>query len=284
MNFDKVKYALGFTCNGALLASAELYARAGVKIITSSATSGDVPDIGRNIYRLFPADQGSIQVLYPYIARRHKRVGVISEDDAYAQLLKKHFDLANEAAEKPLELVTDDFSYQETDFRALLLKLKGKEIDAIFINAATDGTFTRAVKQMRQMNFSPHIYGVYVPVSDASIGELGSRLDGAIAATLPDMVTIAGKNALGKRLIDAYVAEFGAIKSPWPVVPFTMEAFRLFHSSLSGGKAIKDLVKTPEFMKDSLIGPYTFSKHGAAEGIRFVLRQVKGGKAVDLAD
>lgn len=40
INIDKIQYALGFPCNQTLLATANLYQRAKVLVVTSSATSG----------------------------------------------------------------------------------------------------------------------------------------------------------------------------------------------------------------------------------------------------
>ena len=67
INIDKVKYALGFPCNSTMLSTASIYDRAGVLVITSSATSGDVLDVGKSIFRLFPSDVAGATLLFDYI-------------------------------------------------------------------------------------------------------------------------------------------------------------------------------------------------------------------------
>src|SRR6185503_5367873 len=86
---DKIDYAMGFFCNVALLTAVPIYVKAQVPLISSCATTMDKPDVGPRIYRLFPADQLSIPVLYSYVASKYKRVGVLAEEDAYAQMLRK---------------------------------------------------------------------------------------------------------------------------------------------------------------------------------------------------
>ena len=62
-NIDRVKYALGFLCNSALVATAPVYGRAGTLVITAGASSGDKKGIGDKIFRAYPADQLAINLI-----------------------------------------------------------------------------------------------------------------------------------------------------------------------------------------------------------------------------
>lgn len=270
---DRIDYAMGFFCNVALLTAAPIYVKAKVPVLSTCATTMDTPDVGEGVYRLFPADQLSIPVLYDYVQSKYHRVGILAEEDAYAQMLRKEFERLNAQAAvqgRGIAVFAEDYPFEATDLRSLLLRLKQREVQALFIDSATEPTFIRIVKQMHEMGFKSDIVGVYTPVSRVAKRELGALLNGAVAATLPDF-SQRSVHSKAKELLAEYEKRFGAPQAAFPVVLTTLEAMRLVSIAHSEGRPMEDVVRDPEVLKGSLIGPYQFDRFGAAQGIPFVL-------------
>jgi ABC-type branched-subunit amino acid transport system substrate-binding protein len=280
---DKIDYAMGFFCNVSLLTAAPIYVKAKVPLISTCATTMDTPEVGERVYRLFPADQQSIPVLYNHVATRARHVGILAEEDAYAQMLSREFERVNAAAAAPLKLTTEDYPFESVDFRALILRMKSKGIDTLFIDSATESTFIRIVRQMRELGFAPQIVGVYTPVSEIARKELGRLLEGAVAVTLPDFEART-KNPLGRELMREYVRRFGTPQSAFPVVLTTFEAMRLVALAHETRRPIQEVVRDPAIREQSLIGEYEFDRNGAVSRIEFELRVVKGGGVLKLPE
>ena len=279
INVDKVKYALGFPCNATMLATASLYDRAGVLVITSSATSGDVLDVGKNIFRLFPSDVGAATALFGYIVKRHKRIAVLTEQNEYPVMMERTIRAQNDKLGSPLEILTEAFIHGDTDLRTILLKLSSKGVEGIFVNANTDNSFIPVVKQIRALKIKAALYSAYLPGSAVVLKELGAEVDGFIYSNLPvadDLVTEKGKAVLAE-----FKKRFGEPQSGFPVAPITLEAFRVLDLALSSGKPPIEFLKTAE-ITGGFIPDYYFDQHGAAQGIKFQMQKVEKGKAVVL--
>lgn len=281
VNINKIDYAMGFFCNVSLLTALPIYVKSHVPVLSSCATTMDKPDVGNDVFRLFPADQLSIPVLYSYAAKKFQKVGVLAEEDAYAQMLSKEFERINLQSATPLKVVVEDYPFEAVDFRTQLLKLKTAGIDALFISSATEPSFIRIVRQMHELGIKPEIIGVYTPVSDVAIKELGSLLDGAVAVTLP-ILQERSSNPEAARMMQEYSRRFGEPKSAFPVVPTTFEATRLVYEATHSKRTIGEVVRDPNVLANSLIGPYQFDKFGALQDVRFVLKKVNHLQINDL--
>ena len=115
INIDKIKYALGFPCNSTLLATASIYSKSNVVVITSSATSGDVLNIGNSIFQLFPSDVLAADLLFTYIARTHRKIAILTEQNEYPVMMERSIRRANEKAGAPLKIVSEEFVHGQTD-------------------------------------------------------------------------------------------------------------------------------------------------------------------------
>jgi branched-chain amino acid transport system substrate-binding protein len=281
INIDKVKYALGFPCNSTLLATASIYSRAKVVVVTSSATSGDVEDIGKGIFRLFPTDVAGAELLFKYMAARHKRIGILTEQNEYPVMMERSVRKANERAGKPIEFASEDFVHGATDFRTLLLRLSKSNIDGLFVNANTDVSFISAVKQIRASKFNGALYSVYLPASETARNALGSSLNGFVFSNLPladELVT-----ASGKELLADFRRQFGEPQSGFPVVPISFEAFRIFDLALSSGKEPLEFLASTKFT-GGFVPSFHFDEHGAVQGINFQMQKIENNEVVLLKD
>jgi len=277
---DKVRYALGFPCNSTLLATAPIYSRAGVVVITSSATSGDVLDIGKGIFRLFPADGAGAELLLNFMAKRHRRVAILTEQNEYPVMMERSFRQANSKVAQPLEIVSDEFVHGQTDLKTTLLRMTSKNIEAIFINANTDNSFISAVKQLAALQFKGSRYAVYLPAAKVAKDTLGGLLEGFVFANLPLNESIV--TAKGREVLEAFKKRFGEPNSGFPVVPLTLESFRVFDIALSSGRDPVEFLSATKF-SGGLVPNFYFDQYGAVQGINFEMQRIDQGKAVTIS-
>ncbi|MBN8551186.1 MAG: ABC transporter substrate-binding protein, partial [Deltaproteobacteria bacterium] len=199
IDIDKVKYALGFPCNGTLLATAPLYEKAGVLVITSSATSGDVVDIGKQIFRLFPSDTGCSRALQAFAGARNKKIAIITEQNEYPVMMERSFIAFNKASANPLEVKTFEFMHGSSDLRTIATKIRVQGFDAVFLNANTDASFIDMVKQLGDQKLHADMYSAYLPGSKTVLDALGNKVDNYMFCNLPvsdQLVTSRGKEMM----------------------------------------------------------------------------------------
>lgn len=220
---DNVKAISGIFCNGVLLASAPYLNRTNIPVLTSAANTGDQHGIGKKIFRLFPADHLGVAPLIKYIAKKHKRLCMISETEAYPELIARTVKSEWGKLGSEFELFSEAVNYGEKDFRSVLLRLKQKNCEALFINPEADGGYIPAFKQAKDLKIDASMYGYYMPGSPDVQQALGEQLNGVIYATLPTQTELASK--LGLKFEELYKERFGKFLVGVPVALFAFESF-----------------------------------------------------------
>lgn len=273
IHVDNVKYVLGFPCNSTLLTTAPVYDRANVTVITASGNSGDVLDVGSHIFRLFPADSGCADVLYRSVAKEHRQLTILTEQNEYPVMMERTIRKLNSSESKPLKLESIEYSHGQTDLRTTALKVRGAE--AVFVNANTDPSFISVVKQLREQRFQGALYTAYFG-SSASVREaLGGEIEGIQFCTLPPLDELISEKA--RPVIAEFRKRFGEPKSGFPVVPTAIETFRLLDEAIRSGIPPEKYLQERK-VSDGYLSEYHFDKHGAVQGLRFEMQEVKGGK------
>jgi branched-chain amino acid transport system substrate-binding protein len=274
-NLDHLKYVAGIGCNSVLMATAPIFDRAGVTVITASATSGDKEHIGDRIFRLFPADQQGAALLLSHIAPKYKTIGIISEQNEYPELMQREFIKRNQALPMPRTVVTVEYVTQTTDFAPYLLKLKQQGAEALFLNPNSEAGFMNLVKALRKLTWQVPVYSVYMPASAVVIEGLGSLLEGQEFANLP--LADQALDAQGKKIMQAFEARFGKPLSISVIAPLSIDSLRMLD------RAIQQKEKPPyEALKEmkfkGLLGEYSFDSHGAIQGFSFQMQRIHHGK------
>jgi ABC-type branched-subunit amino acid transport system substrate-binding protein len=249
--------------------------------MVASTSTGDVEDIGRGIFRLFPSDVAGAEKLYSYMAARHKRIGILTEQNEYPVMMERTVRLANEKAGKPLELVSDEFVHGATDLRTMLLRLTGKNVDGIFINVNTEDSFISAVRQIRASRFSGALYAVYLPASAVALKALGKSLNGFIFSNLPPTDDLVSER--GKPVLQEFRKRFGEPKSGFPVAAISFEAYRIFDLAINSGQDPSTFLMNKEF-KDGFLPNYSFDRYGAVQGINFEMQTIENERVSILKD
>src|SRR6185437_15243463 len=148
----KVAAVIGHLNSGVSIPASEIYAKAGIPMISGSATNPTLTERGlKTVFRTVGRDDQQGPAIASYIAHelKAKKVALVDDKTAYGE------GLANEV-EKTLkkdkvnvvsrERTTD----KETDFKAILTKIKAKNPDVVF-HGGMDATGGPLLKQAREL-------------------------------------------------------------------------------------------------------------------------------------
>jgi len=280
---SKVKYVLGMACNQVLLSAGPLYQRAGVVVITTSATTGDVIGLGNKLFRLYPSDIHAARILYDYIAPRHNKIAILTEENEYPVLMERSFRKYNDESKEPRVIISSQIQIGDGDQRSALTRFKGAGVEALYANANSEPALIRTVQQLAQLNFSPAIYSVYVPGSQTLLDALGDAANGLIYADVQPLDSLLSES--GRALLDEFTKEYGAPVTIPIQVPLAMESVRLLDLALKNkdltGEPVEDFLRKTK-PSGSLVGDYSFDSDGAVQGLEFRMFKIQNRKPVEI--
>ena len=276
ISIERVHYVLGIACNATLLAVAPLYQRAGVVVLAATA-SGDVHALGENNFRLLPSDiLGAKVVTKMILSGHHRNLGIITETTEYATMIERTL-LASLSNEKDLITTARQFASETTDLRSIILQLRGRNIDALFINTDTESTFITVVRQLRELHVTIPLYGMYWPGSPTALAQIPRLLEGIQYADLPSPRSL--MDASQTPLMEALRKEYGPSKSFEFATTVGYESMRILDAALSSSRPVSNYLHETEFSGGPL-GTYHFNTWGEIEGISFQTMVIRNGVPV----
>lgn len=273
IKIDQVKYVLGFGCSSALLSPAPLFNRERVITIGISTSSPELTNAGPYIFRTCPSDHAAIGPLSDYLKGKHKRLGALFEETDYAQDYRKAFEAHN--ASSGMTIVSENYLPEMTDFRSVLIKLKGRGVEGLFIVSQAEQALLQAVRQTHEMNWNAPVYNHVWAGSPTFIQNAGNLADGIIFSALPPIENML--NEEGRKLFEDYVKEFGDPKSGEFLFSTSYAAFYALHEALRSGQDVRTYLVSHSF-RGVMAKDYFFDKNGDIQGIDFVLKIIKNGK------
>lgn len=279
ISVDKVKYVIGPVCNGALLPTSPLYARTGVTVISTWATSGDVHDIGKGIFRLFPSDALTARKLYQYVSAHHSKVGLLTELEEYTALVDRSLKKLGNEHERKVSFIDQEVTVGTLDYRAVLTRILNQKPEAIILNAYSEPTVGAMARQLRQMNKDIPIYCLFYPSSENFRKEYSDVAEGMIYADAADASEIISES--GKKLFEKFREKFGAPKGSPYLWALGYEAFRAFDEALKSKEDPVQYLHTHK-LSGGPLQPYSFNKFGESEDIKLQVKKVVDGQIVVL--
>ena len=276
---EKVRYTIGFMCNQTLIATAPVSDRSGVYVFSSSGTSGDVKSLGKRNFRFFPPDHIGAERLFRYIKPRHKHVVIISEQTEYTEMMERSFKRFNEESGRPLKIDTEQFASSVGDFRTQLAKIKSSFAEALYINADSDTSYINILKQLDAIKFDKPLYTVYLGASHAVLSTVPELNRTVVFSNLPSVDSLL--SPMGKEYMAKFRERFGEPQSGFPVVPTTLESFRMLDTIISQGLRAEEFLPG-RIIKDGILPPYSFDAGGNITGLMFEMQHIKDGKVVTL--
>lgn len=265
-------------CTEALISVAPIFENGKTLVITPVASGPAVSELGDYIFRMWPSDQFAAEKLHGHIAQKSKFVGMLTEERGYPQEFEKAF--LKTASSGPLKVDAQTFSSDTTDYRTLLLKVRRKGVDALFLNTGSDKSFVAIIKQLHELKWSVPIYGAYMPASAEFVKLAGPLAEGIEYVDAPTAAT--ALNPGGMELYREFEAKYGAPQSSPFVFASTVEAYRRVGALTPDKSGWRDELYSGKFT--GIIGAYSFDKKGDIQGVGHVMMRIVSGKPVLLPD
>jgi branched-chain amino acid transport system substrate-binding protein len=250
----KVAAVIGHLNSGVTIPASEIYARAGIPVISGSATNPALTERGlKGVFRTVGRDDQQGPAIAAYIANelKAKRVAIVDDKTAYGEGLATEVERALKAAGVTIvgrERTTD----KETDFKAILTRIKQKNPDAVF-HGGMDATGGVMLKQARELGLKAHFAYGDGACTDEMAGLAGGAGEGLACsqAGLPAA-------AASREFLDAFVAKYGPTKL---YAPFYYDATNVVIEAMRKADSTDPAKFTP--------GIYTLEHAGATGKIAF---------------
>lgn len=277
IEIDKVSAIIGGFCSGETLAIAPLAEKAKVPLISSSSTNPKITDAGDYIFRFIASDsfQGVYAADYLADTKGLKKIALLSCLNDWCVGLHDVF--KKEAEKLGATIVADEsFKPDARDLRSQLAKIKAAKPDAIYFPSMTDGALV-GFKQMRELGIKTLVLGgdgwddPKIPTDGGASAEGGQY-------------TIAANRNLPTSFLDG-MKKLNADKDLNTYSPRGYDIFNVLTGIMSkvgtdGTKIKNELYKVKGYQ--GIADEYTLDKNGDVETAKFIVKEFKGGKAVEM--
>ncbi len=271
----KVKGVVGHLNSGTTIPASAIYNRAGIPMISGSATNPQLTEQGfQGVFRVVGRDDQQGPAIASYLAteRKPKLVALIDDATAYGE------GIANEV-EKTLKLLGIDVLPREkgtdktADWRAVLTKIKGGNPNAVFYGGM-DATAGPLIKQARELGMQA-VFAFGDGACTDKMKELaGDAAEGLLCsqAGIPPL-------AASKKFLDAYKTRFNA--DPILYAPFTYDAANLIIEAMKKANSsdpAKYLPALKQIKYDGATGHIEFDEKGDRKDAEITIFTMKAGK------
>lgn len=276
VHVDKVDYVFGYACSSAALAALPILERAKIPVMITCASSPKIADAGDFVFRTFPSDLFAAKRLHDHLLKKHKLVAMISEETDYSQDLKEAFLHASNKSD--LEVIEENYLPNTPDFKPILLKLKSKKPEGIFVNAQTEASSATIVDQMKELKWNVPVYNAYWGGSPAFLELAKQNAEGIEFADTPSLDQLLNED--GKKVFEEFQAKYPKPRSIEAIFATTFEGFRALDSAIQSGEDLRAFLYKQDF--EGIVGKYSFDSKGEIEGLSFMMKKIVNGQPVPL--
>jgi len=275
----KVAAVIGHLNSGVSIPASEIYNKAGIPMISGSATNPTLTERGlKTVFRTVGRDDQQGPALAAYITNelKGKKVALIDDKTAYGEGLANEVEKTLKAAKVNIvtrERTTD----KETDFKAILTKIKAKNPDVIF-HGGMDATGGPLIKQARELG----IKAVFAFGDGACTDHMG-ELAGAAAEGLVCSQAGLPSQAASKDLVDAFTAKYGEIKQ---YAPYFYDGTNAMIEAMKKANSVDPAKFGPEVFNVSFTGAtgkVEFDAKGDRKDADITIFKLKDGKVVPIS-
>ena len=274
---SKVAAVVGHFNSGASIPASKIYADAGIPQISPSSTNPDYTLKGyKTTFRVVAHDgqQGPTLGKFALDKLKAKNIAVIDDSTAYGQGLADNFEATIKAGGAKV-VAREHTTDKDTDFKAILTKIKGKNPDLIMFGGI-DPQAGPMKKQMAELGIKAQFIGGDGMQTPNFIKLAGESSEGAMASIpgLPKEQMPGGKDFLAK-----YKAKFNAEVELF--APMGYDAVMVFIEAMKRANSSDPAKFLPEVGKtnyNGVIGPIAFDEKGDLKNGPITIYVVKGGK------
>ena len=243
----KVAAVVGHLNSGVTIPASEIYNKAGIPVISGSATNPTLTERGlKTVFRTVGRDDQQGPAIAAYIAGelKGKRVAIVDDKTAYGEGIANEVEKTLKVAKVTIvgrERTTD----KETDFKAILTKIKGKNPDVIF-HGGMDATGGPMLKQARELG----IKAVFAFGDGACTNEM-AKLAGAAAEGFACSQAGLPSVASSKEFQDQFKAKYGEIKQ---YAPYFYDGAMAIIEAMKKANSVDPAKYVPEMFNVSFTG------------------------------
>ena len=275
----KVAAVIGHLNSGVSIPASDVYNRAGIPMISGSATNPLLTERGlKTVFRTVGRDDQQGPALASYIAgeMKAKRVAIVDDKTAYGEGLANEVEKNLREAKVEIlgrERTTD----KETDFRAVLTKIKAKRPDVIF-HGGMDATAGPMVKQARELG----ITAAFAFGDGACDDEIATLAGGAAEGIVCSQAGLP-REAASPEFIAAFRAKYGEIRQ---YAPFFYDGAMAVVEAMKRADSTDPGKFTPELFHVSFAGAtgrIEFDAKGDRKDADMTIFKLAGGRIVPVA-
>ncbi|HQZ46016.1 MAG TPA: branched-chain amino acid ABC transporter substrate-binding protein [Usitatibacteraceae bacterium] len=208
----KVAAVIGHLNSGVTIPASEIYTKAGIPVVSGAATNPTLTERGlKGVFRTVGRDDQQGPAIASFIVSelKAKKVAILDDKTAYGEGLANEVEKFLKGAKVRIvtrERTTD----KETDFKAVLTKIKSTNPDVVF-HGGMDATGGPMLKQARELG----IKSAFTFGDGACTSEM-AKLAGAAAEGMICSQAGLPAEAASKDFQDAFKAKYGEIKQYAP--------------------------------------------------------------------
>ena len=275
----KVAAVIGHLNSGVTIPASEIYARAGIPVISGSATNPALTERGlKGVFRTVGRDDQQGPAIAAYIAGElgAKSAAVVDDKTAYGEGLASEVEKALRAAGLRIvgrERTTD----KETDFKAILTRIKQQSPDVVF-HGGMDATGGLMVKQARELG----VKAVFTFGDGACTDEM-AQLAGAAGEGLACSQAGLPASAASKDFLDAFTKKYGPTKL---YAPFFYDATNVVIEAMRRADSVDPARFMPEIYSvtlDGATGRIAFDAKGDRKDAEMTIFRMRKGQITPVA-
>ncbi|HYD30795.1 MAG TPA: branched-chain amino acid ABC transporter substrate-binding protein [Azospirillaceae bacterium] len=278
---QKVQFVVGHLCTGPSVPASEVYSEEGVLMVSSTATGPVLTERGlTNVFRVTGRDdqQGVVAAQYILKTYPNAKVAIAHDKQAYGKGLADTVQATlAKAGAKPV--LTESINPGESDFSALITKLKQVDADVIYYG----GYHAEAGQIVRQARQAGYNKLKLVAGDGLSNPDFWNITGDSGAGTLFTLAADPSKDPKAKAVVDELKAK--GIE-PASFTLYTYAAVQVIAQGIEKAgkadpKAVIDALRKGQF--DTVIGPLSFDKKGDLTAPNFVINEWKNGSFQEVA-
>jgi len=275
----KVAAVIGHLNSGVSIPASDIYARAGIPMISGAATNPLLTERGmKTVFRTVGRDDQQGPAIALYIAKQMKarKVAIVDDKTAYGEGIAVEVEKSLRAAGVSVvahERTTD----KETDFKSILTRIKAKDADLVF-HGGMDATGGPMMKQARELGIKARF-----AMGDGACDDEIHALSGGAAEGMVCSQAGLPREAASPEFIAAFREKFGEIRQ---YAPFFYDGAMAAIEAMKQADSTDPAKFAPELFKVSFkgaTGTVQFDAKGDRRNAEMTIFVVRGGRITPVA-